>query len=160
MRILSRVREQVPDLTLTIVGTSDRHGARYLHSLITLARSLGSWIEFRDNLPRDEVRALMASYRYGIHGMAEEHFGMAPAELARAGVIVWVPRGGGQMEIVGHQPALMFSSDQDAVEKITHTLADQDEQRRLRESLAAASQQFSAANFMRQVRDIVNTFQS
>ena len=52
----------------------------------------------------------MASHRYGIHGMREEHFGMAPAELARAGAIVWVPRGGGQMEIVGHEPALMFDS--------------------------------------------------
>lgn len=159
MRILSRVREQVPDLTLTIVGTSDRHGARYRSSLMALARSLGSWIEFRDNLPRDEVRALMASYRYGIHGMAEEHFGMAPAELARAGAIVWVPGGGGQMEIVGHDPALMFSSDDDAFETITRTLADDREQQRLRESLAATTEQFSTANFMRQVRDIVNTFQ-
>ena len=43
---------------------------------------------------------------------------MAPAELARAGVIVWVPRGGGQMEIVGHEPALMYESDDDAVQKI------------------------------------------
>ena len=44
---------------------------------------------------------------------------MAPAELARAGAIVWVPRGGGQMEIVGHEPALMYDSDDDAVTKIT-----------------------------------------
>ena len=43
----------------------------------------------------------MATHRYGIHGMREEHFGMAPAEMARAGAIVWVPRGGGQTEIVG-----------------------------------------------------------
>ena len=57
--------------------------------------------QFCDDASRDEVRALMATHRYGIHGMREEHFGMAPAELARAGCIVWVPRGGGQMEIVG-----------------------------------------------------------
>ena len=101
MRILARVRERVPDITLTIIGTCDRHARRYFRSLTSLAASLGSWIEFRDNLTRDEVRALMASHRYGIHGMREEHFGMAPAEMARAGAIVWVPRGGGQMEIVG-----------------------------------------------------------
>ena len=40
--------------TLTIVGTSDRHSRRYLNSLTSLARSLGSWIDFRDNLARDE----------------------------------------------------------------------------------------------------------
>ena len=60
----------------------------------------------------------MATHRYGIHGMREEHFGMAPAEMARAGCIVWVPRGGGQMEIVGREPVLMYDSEDDAVEKI------------------------------------------
>ena len=123
MRILARVREHAPDLTLTIVGTRDRHARRYFRSLTSLAAALGSWIEFRDNLTRDELRALMASYRYGIHGMREEHFGMAPAEMARAGAIVWVPRGGGQMEIVGREPALMYESDDDAVQKISATLA-------------------------------------
>lgn len=159
MKILSQVRVHAPDITLTIVGTSDRHTHGYLRSLMTLARSLGSWIDFRDNLSRDEVRALMASHRYGIHGMREEHFGMAPAELARAGAIVWVPRGGGQMEIVGGEAALMYESDEDAVKKITTTLADQHEQQRLRAHLAAVSEKFSTDNFVRQVRAIVNEFE-
>ncbi len=158
MTILARVREQAPGLTLTIIGTSDRHSRRYLRSLASLAASLGSWIRFRDNLPRDDVRALMASHRYGIHGMREEHFGMAPAELARAGAIVWVPRGGGQMEIVGHEPALIYDSDDDAVRKISATLSSPSEQQRLRETLAATSEQFSTDRFMQQVRTIVNEF--
>jgi glycosyltransferase involved in cell wall biosynthesis len=157
IRILARVHQQIPDLTLTIVGTRDRHARGYFNSLTALAGSLGSWIEFRDNLTRDEVRALMATHRYGIHGMREEHFGMAPAELARAGAIVWVPRGGGQMEIVGQEPALMYDSDEDAVAKITRTLRDTREQERLRAHLASISDQFSTANFMRQVREIVAT---
>jgi glycosyltransferase involved in cell wall biosynthesis len=158
MRILARVRHSAPDITLTIVGTRDRHARRYFHTLTSLAASLGSWIEFRDNLTRDEVRALMASCRYGIHGMREEHFGMAPAEMARAGAIVWVPRGGGQMEIVGREPALMYDSDEDAVEKITRTLASAPEQQRLRERLTVISEQFSTTKFMEQVRQIVATF--
>ena len=158
MKLLARVRDQVPDLTLTIVGTSDRHTQRYREALQALAQSLGSWIEIRQNLSRDEVRALMASHRYGIHGMREEHFGMAPAEMARAGMIVWVPRGGGQMEIVGNEPALMFDSDDDAVEKVTGTVTSAVEQRRLRERLAITSEQFSTTHFMQQVRDIVRDF--
>ena len=160
MRILARVRATVPDLTLTIVGTWDRHTDRYFQSLAALARSLGPWIEFRQDLSRDEVRALMASHRYGIHGMREEHFGMAPAELARAGTIVWVPRGGGQMEIVGNEPALMFTSDDDAVNKIVATLSSAAEQRRLRDRLSITSEQFSTAHFMQQVRDLVRDFQA
>ena len=158
MRILARVREQVPELTLTIIGTWDRHSRRYLRSLTTLAESLGSWIRFRDNLTRDDVRALMASHRYGLHGMREEHFGMAPAELARAGAIVWVPRGGGQMEIVGREPALMYESEDDAVTKITSTLASASEQLRLREKLAVSSEQFSTTRFTQQVRTLVSEF--
>jgi len=158
MNILARLRRQAPDVTLTIIGTRDRHARRYFQTLTALAASLGSWIDFRDNLTRNEVRALMAASRYGIHGMREEHFGMAPAEMVRAGAIVWVPRGGGQMEIVGREPALMYESEEDAVEKIARTLASAAEQQRLREKLAAIGEQFSTARFMAQVRTIVNEF--
>lgn len=160
MTILSRVRERIPDLSLTIIGTWDRHSRRYFRSLTDLAASLGSWVQFRGNLTRDEVRTLMASHRYGIHGMREEHFGMAPAEQARAGMIVWVPRGGGQMEIVGNEPALMYDTDDEAVTKITRTIEDPIEQQRLRDTLAIVSRQFSTDRFMQQVRDIVDGFQA
>lgn len=160
MKILGRVRLHVPDLTLIIIGTWDRHSRGYRRSLTSLAASLGPWIEFRDNLTRDEVRALMATHRYGIHGMREEHFGMAPAEMARAGAIVWVPRGGGQMEIVGGERALMYESDEDAVRKIVSVLASASEQQRLRDHLAATSERFSTARFVAEVRTIVNEFES
>lgn len=84
---------------------------------------------------------------------------MAPAELARAGCIVWVPAGGGQTEIVGQEPALMYHSDDDAVAKIVRTLSDPLEQQRLHTVLAGA-ERFSTANFMRQVREIVDTFEA
>ncbi len=157
MTILARVRDRVPAVTLTIIGTWDHQARRYRDRLFDRARSLGPWITFRQNISRDEIRALMATHRYGIHGMREEHFGMAPAELARAGCIVWVPRGGGQMEVVGGEPALMYDSEDDAVEKIARTLASPAEQDRLRQVLTA-SERFSTANFVRQVRDIVEEF--
>ncbi len=159
MKILARVRLHAPDLTLTIVGTSDRHGRRYMRSLTSLANTLGSWIQFRDNATREELRSLMASYRYGIHGMREEHFGMAPAEMARAGMIIWVPRGGGQTEIVGREPLLMYESDDEALRRILKTLVSPAEQQRLRTLLAGTSAKFSTARFTEQVRAIVNDFE-
>ncbi|MDO8679291.1 MAG: glycosyltransferase [Acidobacteriota bacterium] len=158
MRILARVRQHHPDLTLTIVGTWDRHARRYFDGLTALASSLGSWIEFRQNLTRDEVRHLMATHRYGIHGMREEHFGMAPAELVRAGQIVWVPRGGGQMEIVGDEPALMFETDDEAVEKILSVMANPMEQDRLRGLLERRGELFSTDRFVSEIREIVGSF--
>ena len=159
MKILARVRLHAPDLTLTIVGTSDRHARRYMRSLTSLAESLGTWIQFRDNTTREELRALMASHRYGIHGMREEHFGMAPAEMARAGMIIWVPRGGGQTEIVGREPMLMYDSSDEALRKIQKTLVSPGEQTRLRTLLAETSEKFSTARFIEQVRTIVNEFE-
>jgi glycosyltransferase involved in cell wall biosynthesis len=157
MRILARVREQVPDVTLTIVGTSDRHARSYRDRLAGVAQSLGSWIQFRENISRDELRALMATHRYGIHGMREEHFGMAPAELARAGCIVWVPRGGGQMEIVDREPALMYDGDDEAAAKIARTLRDPAEQERLLDVLRS-SERFSTAHFVSRVNALVDDF--
>ena len=158
MTILARVREHVPDLTLTIVGTWDRHVRRYRDRLIALARSLGSWIEFRHDASRDEVRALMAAHRYGIHGMREEHFGMAVAEMARAGCIVWVARGGGQMEIVGREPVLMYGTEDEAVEKIVRTVGDPIEQLRLRMRLTTTDR-FSTHHFVEHVQQIVANFE-
>jgi glycosyltransferase involved in cell wall biosynthesis len=158
MNILARVRKHVPDLTFVIVGTSERHAPRYKRELQRRAAGLGSWIQFRENLPREEVRSLSASYRYGIHSMREEHFGMAPAELARAGAIVWVPRGGGQVEIVGDEPALLYDGEDEAAEKILAVVSSAREQTRLREHLAMRSKLFGTDRFMEEVRSIVATF--
>ena len=159
MRILAHVRADAPDLRLTIVGAWDRHGERYFRALQSQARALGNWIQFRQDLSREDLGGLMGSHRYGIHGMREEHFGMAPAELARAGVLVWVPRGGGQMEIVGHEPALMYESEEDAARKISAVLADSKLQDRLRAGLSIQAERFATDRFVREVREIVNSFE-
>src|SRR5262249_15639798 len=110
MRILPRVRRQASDVARTVVRTCDGRMRRYRRMLARLASSLGPWITFRENLSREAMRALMASSRYGIHGMREEHFGMAPAELVRAGALVWLARGGGPVEIVGDEPSLLYDA--------------------------------------------------
>ena len=152
------LRQQYPGLKLTIIGTWDRHARRYFDELSAQASSLGSWIEFRHDLSRDEVRGLMATCRYGIHGMREEHFGMAPAELVRAGQIVWLPKGGGQMEIVGEEPMLMYETEDEAVEKIVAVMGNAAEQERLRRLLAQRGELFSTDRFIKEIREIVSSF--
>lgn len=84
---------------------------------------------------------------------------MAPAEMVRAGCVVWVPGGGGQLEIVGEDSRLTYSSEDDGVEKIVAALADEAGEARLREALAARATRFSTAHFTAQVRRIVAEFQ-
>lgn len=159
IRILSAVRKTAPSLTLTIVGTWDHKSEGYFNRLRELAEAEGRWIHFRRNVTRDELAALMANCRYGIHGMREEHFGMAPAEMASAGMLVWVPAGGGQTEIVGGEPQLQFASDTAAVDQISGVLADRREQQRLCDYLAHRTERFSTDRFVAEARTIVDTFQ-
>jgi glycosyltransferase involved in cell wall biosynthesis len=158
MRVLARVRRHVPDLTFTIVGTCDRHTTGYLHALRRLAATLGSWIQFWHDPPRDELRRFLATSRWGIHAMREEHFGMAPAEMVRAGLVVWVPRGGGALEIVGDEPALHYESDEEAVEKIARVMTSAHEQTRVREHLARQAERFGTESFMDDIRSVVDSF--
>ena len=161
MRILARVRARVADLTLTIVGTWDAKTKRYHDSLIRLATDVdpaGEWITMRRNLSRGDVKGLLTATRYGIHGMREEHFGMAPAEMVRAGMIVWVPNGGGQVEIVGDETVLRYETEDSAVDKILSVIDNPAEEARLREHLATRGELFSEERFIAKVREIVATF--
>ena len=83
---------------------------------------------------------------------------MAPAEMVRAGMIVWVPRGGGQMEIVGEEPLLLYDTEDEAADKMLRVLGSGAEQARLREYLAQHSQLFGADRFMGEMRAIVADF--
>ncbi len=160
MRILARVRRTHPAITLTIVGTSDWRGSGLRRSLLTQAAALGPWIRFRENVSRDDLRVLMTTHRYGIHGMQREHFGMAPAEMVRAGAIVWVPDEGGQVEIVGNERLLRYGSDDEAVDAISHVLATPREEARLRAWLAVRADGFSTERFVGDIQDIVETFRA
>jgi glycosyltransferase involved in cell wall biosynthesis len=161
IRIIARVRAHGVDVALTIVGTWDDNTRRYYESLVDLGHSLDptrSWLAFRRDLSREDVRTLLTTARYGLHGMREEHFGMAPAEMVRAGMIVWVPNGGGQVEIVGAEPLLRFDSEDEAVDNILRVITQSDEEQRLRDHLAVQGEQFSEQRFMTAVRRLVSTF--
>ena len=146
------VRAAFPAVRLHVVGTPD--DARYYRRIVDRIRAAGDWVQLHENLSRPELSALVGRVRYGIHGMREEHFGMAPAEMVRAGCIVWVPDGGGQVEIVA-DARLTYGSIEEGVAKITRTLGDADEQTRLRQHLATRAPLFSPERFMQQVRAAV-----
>jgi glycosyltransferase involved in cell wall biosynthesis len=152
MEILTAVRAAGLPVRLHIVGTPG--DPRYYQGIVARARAAADWIQVHENLPRAGLVALVARQRYGIHGMREEHFGMAPAEMVRAGCIVWVPAGGGQVEIV-EDTRLIYRSVEDAVAKITRVLAAPDEQAALRKDLAARAEAFSIERFTAEIRRAV-----
>jgi glycosyltransferase involved in cell wall biosynthesis len=152
--IVAAVRQRVPGLMLCLAGTP---GPRDYYSRIReRARQAGHWVTFEENLSREALLALMPHFKYGIHGMLDEHFGMAPAEMAAAGAIVFVPNGGGQVEVVDRDPRLVYDTVEGAVASIVAVMQDADMQRQIRARLQARAQLFSTERFMASFRSIVD----
>lgn len=154
--ILTEVRTQRWPVHLHIIGAHDNSG--YYERVRQRVHQNASWVFLNENLSREELAHLVTQHRYGIHGMAEEHFGMAVAEMIGAGCIVFVPRGGGQMEIVAGEERLLYKTPAEAIAKITRTLSDAGEQTALRSYLATRKGLFSTELFVRRIQDIVRSF--
>jgi glycosyltransferase involved in cell wall biosynthesis len=150
--ILARVRARGHDLRLRIVGspTSDDYRAQVL----ARAAAHADWVTIVEDLSRDDLAALFARNRYGIHGMREEHYGMVVAEMVRAGAVVFVPRGGGQVEIVGDD-RLTFADHDEAADKIVRVLEDRALEESVRSRLAARRAELGPERFVEEIRALV-----
>jgi hypothetical protein len=83
---------------------------------------------------------------------------MAVAEMVRADCLVFVPKDGGQVEIVGGKEQLLYKTPEEAVAKIAQLLGDTGAQTALRAYLATRKELFSTELFVRQIQDIVRQF--
>jgi glycosyltransferase involved in cell wall biosynthesis len=151
--IVAAVRTAVPDAHLHIVGS--RGPASYARRIRRLARGR-EWIAIHEDVSRSSLFDLIATHRYAIHGMQDEHFGIAPAEAVAGGCVVFVPRGGGQVDIVGGERRLQYQSVRDAVENIVPVMGSPSEQERLRTYLAGRRELFTTERFMSDIRALVD----
>jgi glycosyltransferase involved in cell wall biosynthesis len=101
---------------------------------------------------------LIVRNRYALHGMADEHFGIAPAELQRAGCITFVPASGGALEIVGNDSNLAYHSVADAVDKIDRMLSDPLLEANLRRAVEARRMLFNEERFVAEIADLIDSF--
>ena len=153
--ILSRVRQRGNDIHLHVLGGVD--DSPYGAGVKSLAEQNREWVFLEGWAIGGEKKKLLASHRYGIHGRENEPFGIAVGEMVNAGCIVFVPNGGGQVEIVD-QPALVFRDDADAVEKIDAVLKSTAEQERLRHQLRQGATRFAPQAFQAQIHQVVRDF--
>lgn len=155
IRIVKGVRERAPEFHLHMIGgIHDHHYWKRLKNLIANERD---WLFLEGELPRDEMVKLVGSHKYGIHGMEEEHFGIGIAEMAKSGCVVFVPRGGGQVEIV-QADELIYDGEGDAVTKILRVVDSSDLQAALHAVVTDRALQFSSQRFMREMRMVVDRF--
>lgn len=158
--LLSRVRDEYPDIRLHIVGTyspwEDENA--YYRLIRQAAEDQGDWVQVHENLSRKDLIELVSRQRYGIHGKLEEHFGLGIAEMLMAGCIPFVPNGGGQVEIVGNLKHLVYNGDDEAVLNIGLVLKDGALQDRLRMSLEKQKEKFTLLAFNRNVQQALESY--
>ncbi|MGC4053919.1 MAG: glycosyltransferase [Paludibaculum sp.] len=144
-----RVRAQVPGVELHICAHRDEVWAEpeTEERIAEQARAAGPWVHVHYNLSRTGLTSLLASSRFGLHAKIDEHFGMAPAEMARAGCIPFVHDSGGQVEIVDGDARLRYGTADQAVEKIVTVLRDPAAQGELHRIVSRRAELFSPQAF-------------
>lgn len=155
--ILRAVRGRGYDVRWQLIGTPSLHARdqAYADRIRRAIAGERAWVELREGVSREELLRTLAQARFGLHAMIDEHFGMAVAEMASAGCLVFVPDSGGQAEIVGHERRLMYASPAEAVDRIAAVLDDERLGTELREALGAHVTQFSTDHFKSRLKAIV-----
>ncbi len=155
VEIVEQIRRRGHNLDFTLIGHSDEpaYGARLEEMAATRP-----WFRLMRDVNRQQLLSELARHRYGIHPMEEEHFGIAPAELQRAGCLTFVRNSGGPVEIVGGDERLTFEGVQDAARKIAAVIENPALEGELVNQLEARKNWFSTERFCESIREIVGEF--
>jgi glycosyltransferase involved in cell wall biosynthesis len=149
IKVLRRVRERGYEAVLHIVGASGE--TRYMRLLEKMRREDPDWVFIHRDASRGELDELLVTSRYGIH-IKPEPFGIVPAEMFSAGIIPFVRKSQGLLEVVGNREELLFGSDEEAADKICAVLSSETTIVQLREYLKGREDMFSTENFVRRIR--------
>ena len=126
----------------------------YGHRIAKICREHSDWIILEGRVTSTRKAHVLSHCRFGIQTSSAEGFGISVAEMAKAGAIVFASDGGGQTEVVD-TPDLLFSSVDDAADKVCAVLSNPEKQKALRDHLASRSEMFSAEKFMSAAREQV-----
>jgi glycosyltransferase involved in cell wall biosynthesis len=152
--ILDKVRNRGNNIHLHIIGKLDNSP----HCRFLKKKCFGkNWVILEDNLSQEKKNQLVSNHRFAISARNSEPFGIAVAEMVKAGCITFVPDGGGQTEIVNNSN-LIFRNEEDAVSKIEAVIKNQELQKEVLKQLSENSQKFSIENFKKEVIEIINNW--
>ena len=149
IEILDAVRKCGHSIHFHLCGQieNDLYGRR----VARLCQDHAGWIVPEGRVIGARKAQILAHCRFGIQTCGAEAFGISVAEMVKAGAIVFAPADGGQTEILD-QPDLLFSTVNEAVEKILAVLENPSQQSAIRAHLARRSEIFNAERFMEAAR--------
>ena len=156
--ILDAVRRRGHALRLHLCGQMGNDP--YSRRIARLCAEHSDWVVMEGQISGERKSQILAGCRFGIQTCKAEAFGIAVAEMVKAGSIVFAPNDGGQVEVLNH-PLLTFESDSDAVEKICCVFGNAEWQIKLREHLQRQARLFSAeASMLARLAVISKSFSS
>lgn len=155
IRILKKVRRIGHDIHLHIIGGTNE--TSYGRSIEKISKYEGDWVVLEGNRFGFNKANTLSQHHFGIHACQGEAFGISVAEMVKAGCITFVPDEGGQTEIVDH-PSLLYSNEQDAIEKIDTVLKSKTIQQKLQNHLSTQSNKFSTLIFMSKIKEAIFQF--
>lgn len=142
--VIERLRERGHDLEARIVGSASPAYRGYVDRVKRRASGLDA-VSVETDVSRGRLETLLGRYRYGLNMKPDEHFGMAVAEYVAAGMLPFVPRGGGQVDVVDGEPGLLFEGVSSAADRIETALQEGREP-------ALARDRFGSDRFDREIR--------
>lgn len=152
--LIAQVRATGHLLDLIFVGTTGDASA-YVAALEEHCLPHADWVTIYKDVERPHLLSILNESRYGIHALREETFGIAVAEMQRAGSIVFVPDKTGPAEIVGDEPHQVYATPSDAIHKIVHVLKTVDLQKTLHIRARSRASLYTTTRFMNEMQDIV-----
>jgi glycosyltransferase involved in cell wall biosynthesis len=151
-----RVRAEAGDVRLVVIGNWRGVG----HSdRVEVGRLLSSepWIELREEVSRADLGAVVSESRYGIHPFEGEPYGIAVAEMVRAGCIPITRRSGGPPEITGEDERLRFDSAEEGAARLLALMRSEDDRNQIRAQLRRRAPTLAPEAFVRRIRDWVSS---
>jgi glycosyltransferase involved in cell wall biosynthesis len=152
VEVVEELRSRGHDVHLHIVGSGTGQYARRIEKVATDRPH----IRLHRGISRTELAGLLDRHRFGLHMMRNEHFGMAVAEMAAAGMLVLAHASAGPAEILGARSPLLFTDAGQAVSAAERLLRDPG----LRDEAIAAvaakniAEAFAPQTFMRSIRRV------
>ena len=153
VEVVDRLRARGHDLHLHVVGpvTDGEYAER-------VEREAGerTFVTIEGAVSQERLVELVASHRYGLHGRPYEHFGIAVAEMVAGGALPFAPDSGGQREVLGNDPRLLYATVDDAVEKMDRVISDPELERAVRSDLLEARPGLDPERFKDRLRLVVD----
>lgn len=136
-----------------IVGpASDDKYAKRINKMVATR----PYVHLEGEVSRQRMIDLINSHKYGLHGMRNEHFGIAIAEMLAGKTIPMVPNGGGQTEIVKEMDSLTYDNQGQAVKNFERIINNTDMQLNLLRDLSDVEARFGKERFHKEFRNIVS----